>query len=195
MVKKVLELLQNTNKKKFRIEKVIKKKEINYMSNGKVIIVYSIVRLIKKALYKVSQYFTNPYRSFRGNFKVELDLPSYVTKADLKNTAGVETSNFAAKSDLASLKTEKDKLDADNLKATPIDLSKLSNVVNNDVKKNVYNKLVARVNNIDSSGFVLKTKYNTDKSDSEKKLVIQTKKYLILVDLLKKEIIMLTSLQ
>ena len=48
----------------------------------------------------------------------------------------------------------------------PEDLSKLSDIVkNNVVKKNAYNKLVAKVNNIDTSGFVLKTKYDTDKSE------------------------------
>ena len=53
----------------------------------------------------------------------------------------------------------------------PVDLSKLSDVVKNDVaKKDVYDKLVARVNNIDTSGFVLKTKYDTDKSELENKI-------------------------
>ena len=58
----------------------------------------------------------------------------------------------------------------DKLKTVPLDLSKPSNVVNNDVvKKAVYDKLVAKVNNIDTSGFNLKTKYDTDKSELEKK--------------------------
>ena len=53
----------------------------------------------------------------------------------------------------------------------PVDLSKLSDVVKNDVvKKTVYDKLVAKVNNIDTSDFVLKTKYNTDKTELEKKI-------------------------
>ena len=53
----------------------------------------------------------------------------------------------------------------------PVDLSKLSDVVKNDVvKKTVYNKLVAKVDNIDTSDFVLKTKYNTDKTELEKKI-------------------------
>ena len=53
----------------------------------------------------------------------------------------------------------------------PVDLSKLSGVVKNDVvKKAVYDKLVAKVNNIDASGFVLKTKYETDKTELEKKI-------------------------
>ena len=53
----------------------------------------------------------------------------------------------------------------------PVDLSKLSDVVKNDVvKKDVYDKLVAKVNSIDTSGFVLKTKYDTGKSELEKKI-------------------------
>ena len=52
-----------------------------------------------------------------------------------------------------------------------LDLSKLSNVVKNEVvKKTVYDKLVAKVNNIDTGGFSLKTKYNLDKTELEKKL-------------------------
>ena len=62
----------------------------------------------------------------------------------------------------------------------PVDLSKLGDVVKNDVvKKTVYDKLVAKVNNIDTSDFVLKTKYETGKTELEKKM-------LILVVLLKK---------
>ena len=91
--------------------------------------------------------------------KVELDLSNYATKTDLKEATGIDTSNLAAKSGLASLKAETDKIDVDKLKAVPVDLSKLSNVANNDVvKKTVYDKLVAKVNAIDTSGFVLKTK-------------------------------------
>ena len=65
----------------------------------------------------------------------------------------------------------------------PIDLSKLNNVVNNDAvkkkKKTVYDKLVTKVNTINTSGFVLKTQYNTDKSGLEKKKMRLTRKYLI----------------
>ena len=67
------------------------------------------------------------------------------------------TSKLAAKSDLASLKAEKDQLDIDKLVPVPVDLSKLSDVVKNDiVKKTVYDKLAAKVNNIDTSKFVFK---------------------------------------
>ena len=54
----------------------------------------------------------------------------------------------------------------------PVDLSKLSDVVKNDVaKKTVYDKLVAKVNSIDTSTFVLKNKYDTDKSEIENKIL------------------------
>ena len=67
------------------------------------------------------------------------------------------TSKLAAKSDLAGLTAEKDKLDIDKLVPVPVDLSKLSDVVKNDiVKKTVYDKLAAKVNNIDTSRFVFK---------------------------------------
>ena len=66
------------------------------------------------------------------------------------------TSKLAAKSDLAGLTAEKDKLDIDKLVPVPVDLSKLSDVVKNIVKKTVYDKLAAKVNNIDTSRFVFK---------------------------------------
>ena len=137
------------------------------MSNGKNMIIPLIVELIKKALFKMSQYFP-PYRSFGGNVKVELDLPSYATKTD--NVTHIDVSSFALKSNLTNLKTEVDKIDVDMLKTVPVDLSKLSNVVNNVAKKTVYDKLATKVNNIDTPEFVFKTKYDTYKSDLEKKI-------------------------
>ena len=80
----------------------------------------------------------------------------------------VDTSSFAIKTNLASLKTEVDKLDIDKLEQVPVNLSKLSDVIKNDVvKKDMYDKLVAKVSNIDTNGFVLQTKYNTDKTELE----------------------------
>ena len=85
-------------------------------------------------------------------------MSNYATKTDLKNVTHVDTSSFALKTNLANLKTQVDKLDIDKLVPVPTDLIKLSNVVKNDVvKKTVYDKLVAKVNNIDTSGFVLKS--------------------------------------
>ena len=117
------------------------------------------------------QYFPKPFRSFGGNINVKVDLSNYGTKTDLTNIPHVDTSSFALKTDLAGLKTEIDKLDIDKLAPDPVDLSKLGDVVKNDVvKKAVYEKLAAKVNNIDTSAFVLKTKYQTDKADLEKKI-------------------------
>ena len=85
-------------------------------------------------------------------------------QTDLKNVTHVENSSFALKTNLASLKTEVDKPDIDKLVSVPVYMSKLSDVVGNDVvKKAVNDKLVAKVNNIDTSTFVLKTKYQTNK--------------------------------
>ena len=118
----------------------------------------------------MSQYFPL-YRRSRRNIKVELDLSSYATKTDLKNMAHVNVSSFASKSNLGSLKTEVHKIDVDKLKTVLVDLAKLSNVVKNDVvKKTEYKELVTKVYNIDTAGFALKTKYDTDKSDLEKKI-------------------------
>ena len=118
----------------------------------------------------MSQYFP-PCKSSGRNIKVELDLRSYATKTDLKNVTHVDVSSFASKTNLASLKTEKDKIDVDKLKNVPVDLAKLSNVVKNDVvKKTEYNKLVEKVDNIDTTKFALKTTYDTDISDIGQKI-------------------------
>ena len=84
---------------------------------------------------KVSQYFHKPYDRFGGNVKVELDLFDYAIKADLKGLTGVDTSNLIVKFDLASLKAELGKIDINKLKTVLVDLSKLSNVINNEVVK------------------------------------------------------------
>ena len=88
---------------------------------------------MKKTLYKMSQYFPKPYEPFGGDISVKVDLSNYATKTDVKKATGIDTSNLALKSNLAKLKTEVDKLDVDNVKAAPVDLSKLSDVVNNEV--------------------------------------------------------------
>ena len=136
-------------------------------------IVLLIGGLIKKTLYKMSQYFPKPYKPFNGNIKVKVDLSNYATKDDIKNITHVDTSNFALKTNLANLKTEVDKLDIDKLVPVPADLSKLSNVVNTQVvKKTEYNKLVTKVNNINicTGKFILKSDYDADKTELENKI-------------------------
>ena len=119
----------------------------------------------------MSQYFAKPYEPFGGDINVKGDLFNYATKTDIKNISHVDTSSFALKSNLASLKTKVDKLDIYELAPVPVDLSKLSNVVENDVvKKTVYHKLVAKVNSIDTSRLVLKTNYDADKTELKHKI-------------------------
>ena len=111
----------------------------------------------------MSQYFPKPYEPFGGDINVKVDLSNYAAKADIKNISHVETSSFALKTNLANLKIEVDKLDIEKLIPVPTDLSKLGNVVKNDVvKKDIYDELVAKVNGIDTSKFILKIKYDTD---------------------------------
>ena len=95
------------------------------MSNGKDTIIHLIVGLIKKYLR----------RCFGGNINVKVDLSNYATKTDLKNVTNIDTSSFALKTSLSSLKAEVNKLGIDKLGPISVDLSKLSDVVKNDVVK------------------------------------------------------------
>ena len=101
-------------------------------------IILLIDGLIKKTLYKMSQYFPRTYEPFGGNINVKVDLSNYAAKDDIKNITHVDTSSFALKANVANLKTEVDRLDIGNLVPVPTDLSKLSDVVNNDVIKKMY---------------------------------------------------------
>ena len=83
----------------------------------------------------MSQYFPNTYEPFGGDINVKVDLSNYATKADIKNISNVDTSSFALKTNLAGLKAEVDKLDIDKLVPVAMDLSKLRDVVKNDVVK------------------------------------------------------------
>ena len=86
----------------------------------------------------MSQYFPKLYEPFGGDIDVRVDLPNYATKTDIKNISHIDTSSFALKSNLASLKTEVDKLDINKLVPVPVDLSKLSDAVKNDVVKKLH---------------------------------------------------------
>ena len=132
-----------------------------------------------------------PYKSSSNNVKVELDLTNYATKMDLKNITHVDVSSFASKTNLAALKTEVDKIDADKLKTVPVDLAKLSNVVKNGiVKKTNYSTKITSIESqiagltkntvdnladiiklkaVDTNNFVLKTKLASDVTTLEKK--------------------------
>ena len=98
-------------------------------------------------------------------------MSNYAAKSDLKNVIHVDTSSFALEANLANLKNEVAKLDIDKLTPVPVDSSKLSDVGKNVVvKKTVYDKLVAKVNNTDTSDFALKTNYQREKTKLEKKI-------------------------
>ena len=145
------------------------------MLNGKDTIIY-VVGLMKKTFNEISpmqfhcikksQHFPKPFKNFGGSINVKVDLSNYATNNNLKNIAHIDTSSFELKTNLAGLKTEVDKLDIGKLAPVPLVLSKLSDAVkNNVVKKTVHDKLAAKVNNIDTSPFILKTKYQTDKKN------------------------------
>ena len=143
------------------------------MSNGKVMIVYLIAGLIKILsmilLYKkwtsISQNVMNHLVEI-----LKLKLSNHATKEDISNISHIDTSSFALKTSLFSLKTKGDKVDIDKLVPVPVNLSTRSYVVKNVFENNVYDKLVAKKNSIDTSGFVLKTMYDTDKSELENKI-------------------------
>ena len=84
----------------------------------------------------MSQYFPKPHEPFGGDINVTVDLSNYATKTDIKNISYIGTSSFALKSNLASVKTEVDKLDIDKLVPDPVDLSKLRDVVKIMLLKN-----------------------------------------------------------
>ena len=86
----------------------------------------------------MSQYFLKPYEPFGGGINVKADLSNYATQTDLKNVMHVDVSSFALKSNLASLKTEVDKLDIDTLVPVPVDLSKLNDIVKMMLLKRLY---------------------------------------------------------
>ena len=137
-------------------------------------------------------------KSSSSNVKVELDLTNYATKTDLKNITHVDVSSFASKTNLAALKTEVDKIDADKLKTVPVDLAKLTNAIENDlVKKTDYNTKVTTIETqiagltkntvdnladitklkaIDPNSFVLKTKLAYDVTTLENKIDTVDKK-------------------
>ena len=139
----------------------------------------------------MSQHYP-PYRSTNNNIKVELDLANYATKTDLNNITHVDVSSFASKTNLAALKTEVDKIDADKLKTGPTDLAKLTNAIENDVvKKADYNTKVTSIaaqiagltkntvdnladittlKAIDTNSFFTRTKFSSDTNALDDKI-------------------------
>ena len=126
----------------------------------------------------MSQYFPKLYEAFSADFKVKVDLSNYATKTNIKNISYIDTSTFALKTNLANLKAEVDKLDIYKLKPLPDDVSKLSNVVTNEVVENTdYSSKITKIEN-----------KIPDVSNLATKIALTTveNKYLILVILLKR---------
>ena len=79
-------------------------------------------------------YFPEPFDCTINKIRVESNLAYYATKSDLKNAASVDTSKCSIKSDLTNLKLDVDELLISKVKSVPVDLSKLSNVVNEGIR-------------------------------------------------------------
>ena len=118
-----------------------------------------MIKNYKKVYYEMSCY--PPYKSSSNNIKVELDLSNYATKDDVKNITHVDVSSYAAKTNLAALKTKPDKIDTDKLKTVPDDLAKLSNVVKNEVVKKT---------DFSADNYVTRTKFSTDTNSLDDKI-------------------------
>ena len=126
--------LQKINQREFRIGKVINRKGNKLYVKWKGYDHSFIVGLIKKIFsYKMS-YFLEPH-TFKKKIEVELDLSNYARKYDLKSATGVNRLQFTKKDDLSNLKSEVDKFNIGKSETTLADVSKLSNVVGNAVKK------------------------------------------------------------
>lgn len=99
----------------------------------------------------MSQNFAEPYERSGGKIKSKLDLSNYFTKANSKGTTDIDMSTLTSKTDLAVLKSKVDGLDVDKPMTDPTDLNQLSNVMDNEVLKEiVHEKLVTRANSIDT---------------------------------------------
>ena len=132
----------------------------------------------------MSQYFPKSYEAFSRDINAKVDLLNYATKVDIENIPHVDASSLALKTNLANLKTEVDKLDIDKLVPVPVDLSKLSDVVKNDViKKTDYNAKITKI-----EGKI------PDVTNLATKAALSTV-LLILVDSLKRQIIILKTLR
>ena len=95
----------------------------------------------------MSQYFHETYEHSDGNVKVELSVSNYTTKANMKRATSIDTSTLASKTELTGYKTKVDNLGVYKLMSVSVDLSKISNDVDQDfVKKTVY----VKVNDIDT---------------------------------------------
>ena len=120
----------------------------------------------------MSQYFPKPYEALGGDANVKEDLSNYARKTVVKNISHVDTSSFALKSTLPSLKTKVDNLDKDKLKILPNNLSNLKNIVDKlDIDKLVLVPVdVSTLSNLVKNEVVKKIEYNATIKSIEDKI-------------------------
>ena len=110
----------------------------------------------------MGDYLTD-YKPRSSNVKVKLSVSNYATKEDLKNITHVDTSHFALKTNLASLKTKVGELDIPKLTTLPTDVAKLSNkVANGLVEETDFNSLKTKVDKNKTDNDNLETKANNN---------------------------------
>ena len=115
----------------------------------------------------MSKFFPKPYKPLGRNINVKVDLSNYARKTEIKKISHVDTSSFALKTNLASLKVEVDKLDIDKLKNLPNNLINLKNKVD----KLYINKLIpvpvnlSKLSNVVKNEVIKKTEYNAKKKN------------------------------
>ena len=128
----------------------------------------------------MSQYYP-PYKSSSNNIKVELDLANYATKTDLKNITHVDVTSFASKTNLAALKTEVDRIDADKLKTDYNTKVTCIEAQIAGLTKNTVDNLADRtkLKAIDTNSFVNRTKFSADTNALDDKMDGVEKKYLM----------------
>ena len=124
----------------------------------------------------MNQHFPKLYEPFGGDINIKVDLSNYARKTDTRNISHIDTSSFALKSNLSSLKAEVDKLNINKLKSLPNSLSNLKSKVD----KLDINKLapvpvdLSKLTNAVKKEVVKKTEYNAN-------IKILKIKYLILL--------------
>ena len=152
--------LIKTNQKEFRIEKIIKKKENKLYVKWKGYDNGFNSWIVKKNYYKMGDYLTD-YKPGHSNVKVELDLKNYASKEELKHITPVDTSIFALKRILASLKTEVDEIGIPKFITVPKDLADLTLEVQKDfTKKTDFNSLNTKVDKNETENYNLESNKN-----------------------------------
>ena len=133
---------------------------INYVSNGKAMIIRLTIGLIRKISLYIMSYFPEPWTQNKIKIKVEFNLSNYATKSDLKNAAGVDTSRFAKNNDLASFKLNVHQIKIDELEKAPSVLNSLKGGIDyvKVHKLKLFPKDLRKLSDVDDKGVLKKVK-------------------------------------